>query len=205
VKVLRLSTVSTRLETAAQDWYGTPYKWGGNSKQGVDCSGFVKNLYKEAFAVSLPRVTETQLQAGAKVARDQIRPGDLVFFRPENDYNHVGVYIGEGTFVHASSSKGVTEAPMEKNYWEQYYWTSRRPLKPSRVPDSLTSDLVAYQYPDTTVQATDSPQAEMSPTTRANGETQTAEIASCEDSGVQCADPAVSPRGSADTTRRKGW
>lgn len=124
--VLRLAAVQGRVEQAAQDWYGTPYKWGGEPKEGVDCSAFVKSVYKEAFGMELPRVTETQVQVGGRVPRDQIRPGDLVFFHPEHEYNHVGVYIGEGAFVHASSNDGGTKDPIHMDYWRRYYWTARR-------------------------------------------------------------------------------
>lgn len=195
VEVLRLQKVRSRLEDTAENWYGVPYKWGGESKQGVDCSGFVLNVYEEAFAYRLPRVTEMQLQAGSRVSRDQIQPGDLVFFQPEDQYNHVGVYLGDGTFVHASSSEGVTKAPIEKNYWDQYYWTARRPLKPSTIPDALATDLLAYQYPDTTGQGVDAP--EPAPNSG---------IASCSAPNVDCADPSVEEAtASAEPPTRKGW
>jgi cell wall-associated NlpC family hydrolase len=212
VKVLRLPKVRERLQNAAQDWYGTPYDWGGDSKQGVDCSGFVQHVYEDAFAYGLPRVTETQLQSGPSVARDQIRPGDLVFFRPEGEYNHVGVYLGKGTFAHASSSNGVTKTPLEKDYWDRYYWTARRPLTPSTVPDTLTSELLAYRYPDadSTVAVTEASDA----ATQKAGETPNADasggptLASCEEESVECADPSGASSQASDSGEgetRKGW
>ncbi len=216
VKVLRLPKVRNRLEDAAQDWYGTPYEWGGESQQGVDCSGFVQNVYEDAFAYSLPRVTETQLQSGPTVSRDQIRPGDLVFFRPEGEYNHVGVYLGDGTFVHASSSEGVTESPIQRDYWDRYYWTARRPLTASSIPDDLTSELVAYKYPesDSTVQVADASESTDSQQSGTNEETGASDsgpsegtaIASCEAEDVECADPSASAETSTESgDTRKGW
>ncbi len=223
IKVLRLPKVQDRLENAAQDWYGTPYDWGGETKEGVDCSGFVQNLYKDAFAYGLPRVTETQLQSGPTVERDQIRPGDLVFFQPEDQYNHVGVYLGDGTFVHASSSDGVTDSELDNNYWDQYYWTARRPLKPATIPDTLSSELLAYKYPDSdsTVQVAEaSEQPQSSDEENADPEQQTdqtsqasdaeasegTKIASCDAEGVDCTDPSSAETSdSDDETTRKGW
>lgn len=216
VKVLRLPGVHNRLEEAAQDWFGVPYKWGGSSKEGVDCSGFVQNLYREAFSIRLPRVTETQVQTGSKVSREEVQPGDLVFFRPEDEYNHVGVYLGEGTFVHASSSQGVTKAPFDKNYWQQYYWTSRRPLKPSSIPDSLASALLAYQYPESTVPVSQLVEGEKQKAGQTGAKENEAssttpediQIASCSDPEVKCADSStLSEEGSSSDERssRKGW
>jgi len=152
VKVLRVSRVRRRLEDAAEDWMGVPYEWGGESKQGIDCSALVQTLYDEAFDRRLPRVTEFQVQAGSTVTRQQLRPGDLVFFHPGNDGNHVGVYVGDRQFIHASSSDGVTRTRFD-DYWQRYYWTSRRVLGPSELPDSLAPRLVAYRSPDTAGQS----------------------------------------------------
>ena len=205
-KVLRLEKVRSRLKSAAKDWYGTPYKWGGDSKQGVDCSGFVQHVYEDAFAYGLPRVTETQLQSGTIVARDQIRPGDLVFFQPEDEYNHVGVYLGDGTFVHASSSDGVTKSPIARDYWSRYYWTARRPLTPSSIPNELASELLAYQDSgsDTTAQRAKAPAAGNEPNqTGSRGN----KIASCDAANVECAEPstAASAGDAGSNTTRKGW
>lgn len=216
VKVLRLTQVQRRIESAAQEWYGTPYKWGGSSKEGVDCSAFVKNVYEDAFAYELPRVTETQVQVGVKVPRDQIRPGDLVFFHPENEYNHVGVYIGNGTFAHASSNDGVTKADMGTSYWTRYYWTARRPITTATVPDALATELLAYRYPgagtDSTQQVTQTSDTTASQTAGdegAQGAVATeGRIVSCEAANVDCATSAVgsgSTVAAADTTTRKGW
>lgn len=209
VKVLRPSEVRQQIVEAAQDWFGVPYQWGGESKNGIDCSGFVQRVYREAFSYRLPRVTETQVQTGRKVPRSKVRAGDLVFFRPENEWNHVGVYLGNGTFAHASSSDGVTKDQFGAPYWSRYYWTARRPLKPSVLPDSLTSELVAYRSPDSTARPET---ADDFSKTQQEG---TITIASCSNPDVECASPNTSTTGStssgkttvaaADTTTRKGW
>jgi len=214
-KVLRPSNVAAQIDEAAQDWYGVPYQWGGESKSGVDCSAFVQNIYREAFSYQLPRVTETQVRTGTNVPRSQVRAGDLVFFRPEGEWNHVGVYLGDDTFAHASSSGGVTKDPFDASYWSRYYWTARRPLKPSVIPDSLTSELVAYRSPDAAPD-TSAARARADTTNQQTSESQdkTITIASCSDADVECApsggsDGTSSTSGravaAADTTTRKGW
>lgn len=210
VKVLRLTQVQRRIESAAQEWYGTPYKWGGSSKDGVDCSAFVKNVYEDAFAYELPRVTETQVQEGVKVPRDQIRPGDLVFFHPENEYNHVGVYLGDGTFAHASSNDGVTKADMETSYWKRYYWTARRPITTATVPDALATELLAYRYPGAdSTQQSDTTASQTAGDEGTQGTVATeGRIVSCQAANVDCATSAVGSGGTVatvDTTTRKGW
>lgn len=218
-KVLRLPEVRERIEEVAQEWLGVPYEWSGESKQGIDCSALVQTLFHEAFDRRLPRVTELQVQAGSTVTRPQLRAGDLVFFRPENQYNHVGLYLGEKTFIHASSSQGVTTAPIDTNYWRRYYWTARRVLSPSKVPDSLVSELVAYQYPDSTAQHRPSDTALEAEEGSSGDDSRDVQIAAVSDSSSipSCADPNVqcSSRGQgapqdstlapADTIERKGW
>jgi len=151
VMIMNPEAVRQRLREFVQGWYGTPYKWGGDSKRGVDCSGFVQAIYQQAFDWLLPRVTERQVRAGTRIEPNQLRAGDLVFFQPENRYNHVGIYLKNNTFVHASSNEGVTKSSLEDRYWNRYFWMSRRLLKPSRIPDTLKTELVAYRrVPDST-------------------------------------------------------
>jgi len=186
-KVLRPANVAAQIDEAAQDWYGVPYQ--------------------------LPRVTETQVQTGTEVPRSQVRAGDLVFFKPEGEWNHVGVYLGDNTFAHASSSNGVTRDSFDASYWSRYYWTARRPLRPSVIPDSLTSELVAYRSPGA---ASDTSTARADPTDEQTSESQDKmiTIASCSDADVKCApsdgsdgNSSASERAvaAADTTTRKGW
>jgi len=81
----------------AKTWLGTPYVYGGTSRSGVDCSGFVQNVFK-AKGINLPRVTTDQVKQGREVSRNQLQPGDLVFF---HNNGHVGIYIGNGQYIHS--------------------------------------------------------------------------------------------------------
>ena len=81
---------------------GVPYKLGGSTLRGIDCSAFVKKIY-EIFNIELPRTTREQFSVGKKVEKDQLEEGDLVFFKRRGNSAHVGIYIGDNQFVHASS------------------------------------------------------------------------------------------------------
>jgi cell wall-associated NlpC family hydrolase len=111
---------------------GTPYKFGGNNpEKGIDCSGFVKHVYKESAGVSLPRSARDMSKQGEQVAKSELKPGDLVFFNTRKQPNsHVGIYKGDGEFVHASSSrtKEVTISRMDQKYWANRFNGARRVL-----------------------------------------------------------------------------
>ena len=119
--------VAASIRSEGQDWLGTPYRWGGTTRRGIDCSAFVQQLMEATFELELPRTTATQVHRGERVKREDLIPGDLVFFR-RRGVRHVGVYLGAGDFIHASSSRGVTVSTMESGYWARYYWQSRRVL-----------------------------------------------------------------------------
>ncbi|MDV6320363.1 C40 family peptidase [Chromohalobacter sp. HP20-39] len=109
-------------------WVGTPYRLGGTTQRGIDCSALMQHVYSDAFQVSLPRTTEQQMQEGRRVQRSELAAGDLVFFRSPGPYNHVGVYVGDGYFLHASTSQGVKLSRLDNVYWNRHYWQSRRPM-----------------------------------------------------------------------------
>lgn len=109
-------------------WKGTYHRLGGTGSQGIDCSGFVKAVYKDAFNIILPRTTKTQVRKGNYASFNKLQPGDLVFFKPPNYPRHVGIYLSRSQFVHASKTKGVTISKIDVNYWSKYYWTARRIL-----------------------------------------------------------------------------
>ncbi|NNF08238.1 MAG: hypothetical protein HKN21_15855 [Candidatus Eisenbacteria bacterium] len=110
------------------DWKGTRYQYGGQSRNGVDCSGFVQLTYKHQFGVNLPRTTKLQARLGPEVSRKKLQVGDLVFFQTGIHVRHVGMYLGNQQFLHASSSKGVTISRMDTAYWSQRFWKATRPL-----------------------------------------------------------------------------
>lgn len=123
----RGSDVELRVRAEYDRWKGTPHVLGGNSPRGMDCSAFVQRVFTDAFDVRLPRTTESQVTRGRRISRDDLQPGDLVFFRPAKT-RHVGIYLNDGEFAHASSSEGVTISNLDLEYWRDAYWMSRRIL-----------------------------------------------------------------------------
>lgn len=122
----RPNAIETRLQAEYRRWKGAEHVIGGTDLQGVDCSGFVQAVYKNLFNIDLPRTTEDLVRAGMPVARNELQPGDLVFFRPPTYPRHVGIYFNRNQFVHASKTNGVTISSLDPEYWGRYYWTARR-------------------------------------------------------------------------------
>jgi lipoprotein Spr/probable lipoprotein NlpC len=116
----------TRLYQQYDEWHRVKYKSGGMSKSGTDCSGFVKQTFATLFDITLPRDTLLQAKAGADLDKSELRPGDLVFFRINNRTQHVGIYLEEDKFLHASTSRGVMISSMTHPYWQNRYWKSVR-------------------------------------------------------------------------------
>lgn len=129
-----------QLRAAVDDWYGTPYAYGGASTRGVDCSAFVQILYRDVLGVPVPRTTARQSRAGRSVSVEEAQTGDLVFFRPSRKQNHVGVYLGDGEFAHASTSQGVMVSDLSESYWQQAYWMTRRLLPDAGGADPSSAD-----------------------------------------------------------------
>lgn len=116
----------TKLESAVTEVVGTPYLWGGTTTEGFDCSGFLLHIYNQ-FNTQLPRTSKLQAEAGDKVAKADLRPGDLLFFNTDGKgISHAGVYIGNGRFAHSSSSKGVRISELDEEYYKTRYVTARR-------------------------------------------------------------------------------
>ncbi|GHA23625.1 hypothetical protein GCM10007082_25310 [Oceanisphaera arctica] len=104
-----------------------PYRFGGVDTEGIDCSAFTRTLYQEVYGMELPRSTYEQVTLGRAIAKQELQPGDLVFFRTGST-QHNGVYVGDGKFAHASSSVGVTISRLDNVYWRSRYWQARRLL-----------------------------------------------------------------------------
>ncbi len=120
--------VKAKLEQIYKKYKGAKYRYGGTTSRGFDCSGFVQRVYKEAFNIDLPRSTRDMMKLGKKINKNELKPGDLVFFHPTRKYYHVGIYLGNGVFIHASTSRGVIKSDLSLNYWKKSYIKGRRIL-----------------------------------------------------------------------------
>ena len=126
------NTVDTRVKNAidlAYDQLGKDYVWGANGPDSFDCSGLTKYIYKKAFGIDLPRVSYEQAKFGKAVDKEDLQPGDLIFFDTMNKdrVSHVGIYVGNNEFIHAANSnKGVIKSSLS-GYYEDRYINARRP------------------------------------------------------------------------------
>ncbi|MBS3954895.1 MAG: C40 family peptidase [Methylomicrobium sp.] len=111
-----------------QEWASVRYRNGGLSKAGVDCSGFVYLTYQQKLGIRLPRSSGHQSQTGYPVRQNELKAGDLVFFKTEPTQNHVGIYLEQRRFMHVSSTKGVAISSLDDRYWASKYWKSIRVL-----------------------------------------------------------------------------
>jgi hypothetical protein len=117
------------IATAAQ-LVGTPYKFGGTTPAGFDCTGYLAYIFRKAAGITLPRTSIEQIQAGAPLTPSQLQPADLVYFRIDRKKDlHLGLYLGEGRFIHAPSSGGVVNIQsLETEYWRTRFLGARRVL-----------------------------------------------------------------------------
>ena len=115
-------------ERVALQYLGTPYRFGGASMRGIDCSAFVQRVFR-AVGVDLPRTASRQYELGCVVSRDELVPGDLLFFRDtyRRGISHVGIFIGRSRFIHAAR-RGVTISKLSSRYWARRFATARRLL-----------------------------------------------------------------------------
>ena len=119
-----------RLLKVVDGYLGVPYKWGGTTRRGMDCSAFARAIFRETYGIELPRTSKQMYQVGAPVTSLlRLRPGDLVFFANTNSgpgVSHVGIYLGQGRFAHASSSQGGTITELKHPYFKPRYAGARR-------------------------------------------------------------------------------
>lgn len=120
--------IKSRLMDQYADWKGVRYRLGGTSKRGIDCSAFVQTTFREQFGLDLPRSTYEQEDTGKSINRGKLRAGDLVLFGAGSTGRHVGIYLGNDNFVHASTSSGVMISNLNDNYWKKRYREARRVL-----------------------------------------------------------------------------
>lgn len=136
-----------QFEDKIQNYLGIPYRPNGTSRQGMDCSGFVSQFYRGYFGIQLPHNSLAQYQFSSlhRVDEDEMEPGDLVFFRNPRNHriNHVGMYLSDGQFVHASSSEGVTISSLDENYWKKRFVGSKRVMAFNRKGPEETFEMDA--------------------------------------------------------------
>jgi hypothetical protein len=116
------------LVEAASQWIGTPYRYGSSSKKGTDCSGFVTSLFQEVYGIHLSRSSHSMFEDVARIQKDSVRTGDLVFFRhgARGPIFHVGVYLKNNKFIHSSTSKGVIVSSLSEPYFRNRYFAAGR-------------------------------------------------------------------------------
>jgi cell wall-associated NlpC family hydrolase len=121
--------MAQKIISEAKMHLGVPYLWGGTTPKGFDCSGYVQYVFAKN-GITLPRTTTEQYKIGTYVSKSKLQPGDLVFL--QNTYregiSHVGIYIGDGKMIHASSSKGVVISDLSSSYYLDHYYGARRVL-----------------------------------------------------------------------------
>lgn len=129
-------TVTKKLYGQLERWRGTRYRLGGLGQKGIDCSGLSYVVYRDLFSEHLPRTTDEQMKVGHAVKRRALAPGDLVFFKTGMFQRHVGIYVKDGMFLHASRSSGVRLSSLDNDYWRNRYWKARRlPVVQADLPE----------------------------------------------------------------------
>lgn len=132
--------IINRVLAEAKTWLGTRYVYGGNTRYGIDCSGFVKNVYQNALGVNISRTATLQQRECTLLNRDELEPGDLIFFatvKGPGVIAHVGMYVGDGMMIHASSRRGVIYSPVDGGYYLEKWHSAGRLNKVIDQNDSL--------------------------------------------------------------------
>lgn len=121
---------SLELFKSIDEWYGTRYRMGGNSKSGIDCSAFVQAVYLSAFGLAIPRTAFEQFKVTNRISATEMKEGDLVFFNTTGGVSHVGIYVGNNKFAHASVAHGVTVSDLFDPYYLKRFLGVGRIEKP---------------------------------------------------------------------------
>lgn len=109
------------------DWLGTRYRYGGESKKGIDCSGFTGVIYESVYKRSLPRDSRSMYKMTRPIPKSEMKEGDLLFFRiRRGQVSHVGIYLGNNKFVHSSTSQGVIISDLNEDYYRRYFYKAGR-------------------------------------------------------------------------------
>lgn len=147
--------LSRTLTSEAMAWIGTPYCYGGASRSGTDCSGMVMAIYESIAGLKLPRNSAKQQEFCRPVSLEEADEGDLVFFTTSKNHgrvNHVGLYIGNGSFVHASTSRGVIVSRLSEEYYKRHFHSV------GRVPGfAIANEVKSDTTPPLPLQTTEPP------------------------------------------------
>lgn len=138
------ATSNMKLFHFVYDWIGTPYRFGGSSRKGIDCSAFTKQLYSEVFNTTIRRSSRDIFSMVSPVSKDELKEGDLVFFKIHSrSISHVGIYLGNNRFAHASS-RGVAISSLDDAYYSRFFY------KGGRMLESFKNELSASTNDDET-------------------------------------------------------
>ncbi|WP_294249584.1 C40 family peptidase [uncultured Chryseobacterium sp.] len=145
-KAIRHNKTIDNILTEAATYLGTPYRYGGMTRNGIDCSAFVLSVFGAAAGLSLPRVAASQSQEGDKIEKENLQKGDLIFFSHGRRISHVGIVEnvtpeGEIMFIHAATSKGVMVSSLNDSYWGPKYRFGKRIINENG--DAVNANLAA--------------------------------------------------------------
>lgn len=126
---LILDPIQEKIQTFVKEWWNVPYKYGGTTKRGIDCSAFTQRFYKDIFSKKIPRTARSQFGAMNKVPKDSVQTGDLVFFSSKLSPSgwHVGVYLGNDQFLHAANrTEDIKISNLSDSNYQRAYKGARR-------------------------------------------------------------------------------